>query len=578
VWRILCFLIVTGSALRLYAFDGPLLDHHFLRQVDTAAIARNFAEEGMNILYPRVDWRGASSGYVESEFQIYTFVVAALYRVLGEHVEIARAVNIVCFALTALVLLDFGRRMFDVPTALLAVFFLSFSPLHAYFSRTFQPDALMVLCMLAALNFFWRWCDDRRLTDLAVGAVALCVAVLIKPLNLLLGAPLLYLASRYFGWKLFTKPQLWAFGALALIPSVLWYSHAYQLWGDHGNTLFRAYSDTTSTSLWSREFPFPIVSLNYPSYASALAWRFVYLIAAIGGLLPLLVGATLVIRERNWLLITWVAAFAATMVVFAYQHRAHDYYQLPMVPVACLMMGVGTRWLWQGAGSARVTAFVAAGMCSVIGTYWFWLKGLQGIEYANSFAWVGFSVAGLALLFGFALAPQSGRALVAASLALFVGYGAWQMSWLTVPHASSQARYEFGERLRQLTEPNSRIVIAQNVHRPGWFQHRTAQGELIGYMPMDFYLSHRKGWSISSEHANPEFLEALRQRGAAYFAAFCCQAKEGSVEKEYPQLYDYLACAYSPLEVTKSSVIYRLDPPRRRSDGTSCVESKDASR
>ena len=99
----------------------------------------------MNLFYPRVDWRGASTGFVESEFQIFTFLVVAFYRVLGEHVEIARAFNITFFALTTLVLFDFGRRMFSVPAALLAVFFLSFNPLHAYFSRTFQPDALMVL-------------------------------------------------------------------------------------------------------------------------------------------------------------------------------------------------------------------------------------------------------------------------------------------------------------------------------------------------------------------------------------------------------------------------------------------------
>jgi hypothetical protein len=33
------------------------------RECDYAAVARNFYREGMNILYPRIDWRGDGPGY-----------------------------------------------------------------------------------------------------------------------------------------------------------------------------------------------------------------------------------------------------------------------------------------------------------------------------------------------------------------------------------------------------------------------------------------------------------------------------------------------------------------------------------
>jgi hypothetical protein len=38
------------------------------RECDYAAVARNFYREGMNILYPRIDWRGDGPGYAEMEF------------------------------------------------------------------------------------------------------------------------------------------------------------------------------------------------------------------------------------------------------------------------------------------------------------------------------------------------------------------------------------------------------------------------------------------------------------------------------------------------------------------------------
>ena len=121
-WRTaaLAALVLAGVVPRLYRINLPLLDGHGYRQHDTAAIARNYYDEGMNILYPRVDWRGASNGYVEAEFQIYTYLVANLYHVFGPHDWVGRAVNIVFYALSAMLLLHFVRRIFGGRAAIYA--------------------------------------------------------------------------------------------------------------------------------------------------------------------------------------------------------------------------------------------------------------------------------------------------------------------------------------------------------------------------------------------------------------------------------------------------------------------------
>ncbi|MET0183418.1 MAG: glycosyltransferase family 39 protein, partial [Caulobacterales bacterium] len=277
--RLLLFLaIVLGIMIRTVAFDGPVLDHHFMRQSDTAAIARNFANEGMDFFHPRIDWRGDTPGYVESEFPIYTYSVAVLYRLFGEHEELARGLNILLFAFTSLVLFDFVRRMFGSTTALLSVFFMSVMPLSAYFTRTFQPDTLMVLASLSSIYFFWRWSNEKRIEFLAISAVAVSVAILIKPMNVYLGAPILYLCFTRLGWGFLRKIELWAFGAVALLPAFAWYSYAYGIWIHDGNTFFRPYSAVSFSWLIGEGDGSPAFEIRRRSLISDMLWRIGYLV------------------------------------------------------------------------------------------------------------------------------------------------------------------------------------------------------------------------------------------------------------------------------------------------------------
>jgi hypothetical protein len=40
---------------------------------ESAAIARNYSELGMNIFYPRIDWGGSGPGYAEEDdWEIYS--------------------------------------------------------------------------------------------------------------------------------------------------------------------------------------------------------------------------------------------------------------------------------------------------------------------------------------------------------------------------------------------------------------------------------------------------------------------------------------------------------------------------
>ena len=103
--------LLVGASLRLIQIQAPILGIHSWRQADTAAMARNFAEQGMNLLLPQIDWGGAGSGVVEAEFPLYPYAVALLYRLFGVQEWLARGLSVLCSLLTIVLVVRIGRQL-----------------------------------------------------------------------------------------------------------------------------------------------------------------------------------------------------------------------------------------------------------------------------------------------------------------------------------------------------------------------------------------------------------------------------------------------------------------------------------
>jgi hypothetical protein len=493
---VLVALILVGVLGRLYDIDAPLVGYHHYRQNDNAGLARNFYEGGMNIFYPQVDWRGSSPGYAEAEFQLYNFSVALLYCVFGVQEWLGRAVNILVYLFSALLLFQFARRLMDETSALLAVLFYSFSPLVFYFTRAFQGDPLMALGSLAAVHFFWVWSEEGRPADLVISALGLTTAVLFKPPNLYLGLPLLYLAHRQFGWRLFRKPNLWLYAAVVIVPMIFWYRHAYSLWEVYGNT-FGILGRFNKIFWWS------LIPLDehWIRLVVVLLRRLIFEMATPVGLPLLLLGLIVPFRDRDRILIWWIAGFAVYVALVPRGHGGHDYYQLPIMFVVVICMVRGFRYLQSRLSPPPV------------------LAGIVVVSILACSAWYTREM-------------------------LFVKDAHWD-------------DVRFGERVRALTQPDDKVIF---VHRrsappqPHTLRHRTAHGEFLYAHPMAFNLSRRHGWSVDEVQASPEFVETLRQRGAGYLATI-----DMDIFDRHPEFKKALEGSYTPVEVTREWAIYQLD-------------------
>ncbi|HEX9007526.1 MAG TPA: hypothetical protein VF889_09540, partial [Bacteroidota bacterium] len=91
-------IFAAGVILRLVLPWHPADDRMLngWRESDYTQLARNFDREGMNILLPRVDWRGDTPGYVEMEFPFIPWITAAAYRIFGYHEMFLRLISSAC--------------------------------------------------------------------------------------------------------------------------------------------------------------------------------------------------------------------------------------------------------------------------------------------------------------------------------------------------------------------------------------------------------------------------------------------------------------------------------------------------
>ncbi|OKH17396.1 hypothetical protein FACHB389_34685, partial [Nostoc calcicola FACHB-389] len=124
------FLLILAIALRIYNINSPIIGIHSWRQSDTAAIARNFYENGFNLFYPQIDWGGNSPGYCETEFPIYSFIVALIYRVFGVAEFWGRFLSIICFLVALYFLYQFIIKISDKKIASWSCLFFVILPLN----------------------------------------------------------------------------------------------------------------------------------------------------------------------------------------------------------------------------------------------------------------------------------------------------------------------------------------------------------------------------------------------------------------------------------------------------------------
>jgi hypothetical protein len=322
--------LLIGTVVRL-AYVGRPLDHRISnpwRQSDYFAITRSFDREGLNPFYPRIDWRGDTPGYAEMELPVLPWLGALLYRAVGPHVQVVRALSVAALLLFAAL----AARLLRPPGALFALLAFACNPLLVLHSGALQPEPLLDVCTLACVALLWRW--DVRPTPAQLYAVALAAAaaVLAKLPAAYLGLVIAYVVVRRMGRRALAAPSVYAAAAIAALPPLLWYAWARHFWTEYGLSL----GLSNESHLLGIDLLLPPTAL-----LGILVWETAGVFTPAGWWLAL--AALRLPWRRIALPAVWYGAVGVFYVVAARttgDQWAYYYHSLSVAPAA-LLMGAG---------------------------------------------------------------------------------------------------------------------------------------------------------------------------------------------------------------------------------------------
>jgi hypothetical protein len=345
---LLAFIVSLGLMARLLCFQAPLLDHHAWRQADTAMIARNFVRTGLHPLAPQTDARGSSpSGVVATGLELHAIVTAAAARVTGFSDPLARVVSALTFPVSALFLWSFLLRRDGAVSALCGVWVYALGlPLVVFAEHAVWNEPFLIMLTFASL-WCWQRAEGRPLmAALAIGSVAVLAGV--KPQWLIVLAPMVALSIERGGWAAVRRPSVWLLVIAGAGSAAAW------LW--HMDAVGRATGLTFGAA--DKLFNPDDMSMRY---AFIIGRRLVRDLLGPVGLAAFAVGLVAAAKQGRRVELAWTAAFLAYLIVVSRGNRVHDYYQLPLAPLAAIVIPMGILRITD-ALRARVDALKAVGV------------------------------------------------------------------------------------------------------------------------------------------------------------------------------------------------------------------------
>lgn len=374
---VLITILLIALAVRLYKINRPIADWHSWRQADTAAVARNFINEGFNPFIPRYDDMSSQANGLDNpgryrfvEFPIYNTLIVFVWSFTGIDVTYARLVTVL-ITLGSIVFLYLLVRYFSgIPVALLSAFFFAVIPYNAFYSSTILPGPLMVFGLLGLYFSFTKWLtNDRRWFWGLVSILFANLAILSWPVALFFMLPIVYLAFERYDFSLFKKINLWIFATFSLLPFIAW-------------------------RFWMTQFPEGIPNWQFLLNEGNIRFKgafFRWLIAERMGKLILTVGGFPLFmlgilkksaKPEKLFYYSWLLSVAIYFTIFASGNIRHDYYQVPFVPIAAIFMAIGVKTLFtlpaayfnkiisQIAAVVLIILMLAFGFFEIRGYYW----------------------------------------------------------------------------------------------------------------------------------------------------------------------------------------------------------------
>ena len=327
LWILLFFII------RLFHITYPPLETaHSWRQSDVLMVARNFYENSANILYPRVDYGGNSSGIIGMEFPLLNYIIYLISTIFGYNHYYGRIINLIVSSLGAYYFYKILKAHFSEGIAFYATISL-LSSLWFVYSRKAMPDifstSLVLVGIYHGLRFLYR--SDKWI-DLIVYAVFITLGILSKIssgyLMVILLVPLVNNRIR-----LNIRIQLALVSAVSLSLVVSWYF----IWVPYLSSLSKlgSFFMGVSFSQGIKELSMNINGTLEKFYFNAMGFS---------GCIIFLTGIYFAIKRNNKIVLYILGSLSLAFIIFMLKMGRNfwidSYYILVFIPVIAFVAGM----------------------------------------------------------------------------------------------------------------------------------------------------------------------------------------------------------------------------------------------
>lgn len=324
-------LIVTlslGLAIRFYDSNDLPLDFHSTRQMLSVIKARGMYYDIRKDVTPEVrtfaiqQWKLRAS--IEPE--VMERLVSYTYRFTGEQHWVARAYTSIFWVIGAIFLFLLARKLTSIEGALTAAAFYLFLPYAVIASRSFQPDPLMVMLIIV---FWWAVYEWATATQKKAWIFAILaglfggLAIFIKfvaAFFVIGGGVGALLLGRKSLLEVLKQPQVYVMSVLGIFPGA-----AYTIYG------------VWVAGYLGQQFGGRFIPTYFLNPAYYLGW--VNMLNIVFGGIPLMLALFGIFffdnEKRRFILALW-AGYALFGLYFNYHIASHDYYSLPLIPIAAL--------------------------------------------------------------------------------------------------------------------------------------------------------------------------------------------------------------------------------------------------
>ena len=441
------------------------------RQADTQSIALGFSQDSWNILYPRIFWGGEGPGFVEAEFQLYSWLTALALFWIGPAEWPGQILSLFCIAVAAIICFQEFRSRFGPWSGLMGGATILAGQNAVFLATSVQPDAMSFAFYTIGVFAFLGYVESGLRKLLLIAMLATLLAGLVKPTSLHLGITQGFLVLLLQRSRL-RDPALWI--GWAVVVGII---SAHLL---HGAEVHRVWGNTFGIiSGGDRKFPTIEMLLAPTQYFS------------------------LVRNSLEWG-IGWPGALAAIYLLWQ-KNVSRTLIALGLGNIVLLLIAMRyTANDWLGSHYHVTTLLMAAWM---VAEAFQEQRSTTGVEKSQSNRRaLGAAIMGIILAISYAEAIQDRR---------------------TRGREWADSISQLAEKLKGVNANRERIVVRSVANR------RIGTSERINNFedPRIFYLADAKGWVIARDDDLVHFVSKPRDLGARFFVdPLPAQVPETSLE------------------------------------------------